>query len=1444
MKNIKQFLIFTAKHPQMTRQILALKRCGLFSNEYYLINYPDVAESGYDPLIHYIERGYLEGRNPNLLFDSEYYLTENPDVRKAGINPLLHYAKYGFKEGRDPSWKFNTKYYLETYPDVFISGLNPLYHYLHYGISEGRRTAPSSQSNNHLTRSKQVNRFTFQAPQVDNPSKAFEKLDLESAKAFAASSSKSFSIIIPTWNRKATIGKSIDSVLAQSFQNFQVIVIDDGSTDNTKEYLQEHYSKYLSDKKIIYFWQDHSGVSAARNLGLSVASGDWIAYLDSDNTWHKDYLLVTAATFIQNSDCYTHYTSLNVTDDISKRTFVRNRSFTWSELVKSNFIDLNVFSHHRRLYLELGGFDKSLTRLVDWDIILRYTKLYPPRFTNSVLADYQISKKLNNITITEALETNRQAVWTKNQWDIIRSDGKNNLRLAYVLNDFPALSQTFVNDEIAYLIDMGYDVNVYYTIQPDRVANLLFNVEAYFVSSSEELEVLLIEHGRNWCHSHFIYPVVTNLVWPIAERLKIPFSFMPHAVDLFHVLNKQRNKLAEVANSQFCKRVFVYGFYHRQYLINNGVSENKIVMMPQAVDCNLDEFRQSPLSLPAPNNHKKQTYKIVSIARFIEKKGIKYLLEAAHKLKSEDIEVHVHGYGPLEREFKEYIVDNNLSNVFIHGSIEGKQAIASILLEADLFVLPCVEASDGNVDGMPTVFFQAMSLGIPVLGTTVSAIPDFIEHEISGFLVPPENSEALAHELSKIMKTSQGQLQRITDNAKRVIDSRVGLSITANTLLDIIARSPIDIFMVTYCRNGIGSLKATQRVVKSLFEHTTTPFTLTILDNASEPKFIAGLRSMSAQHKNIRLLELDKNHYCGPASNIACKLAESEYVIYVCSNEGLVIKSGWERTFINFMRNHERVAMAGHLISSPKWLSASQYMEQPWFQHFRNPEFATQNLTKQLQHVQGGMWVLRRSVFEELGGFNPKLPQGHMDVEYSYYLESEGWKLGNIPELVAVSNKTRPGIEAFVDESTVAAHPVFDQDLPLLEWCAKRKGQRCNISGWMGQVQPKSRRDSFICPVSGSTAFTRSIYRYLAESSYIYRRLALVALAPDSSLKAALAPMFDVKQYTLRQECSVDALLQSIQAPVDVLILSDVPSNLISENYVDERIRKSVKPQGCVIFSLEPSVEFDVLPQALETTAMSVGFSHTCLTYSSNVLGHGLLPIYVWQKAVDSPNAFTPVDEPTCNICGSHKFGLGPGGRKSGTGFPPRCESCQSLERHRVFRSLLEQLNDSGILDARKTLQFSSDKSAKAEWFGSYEVSIYGGDNSLDLTQIARKDHMYDLVICNHVLEHVSDDIAALRELARIINEDGFIFLSFPDPLNLEETRDWGYPDYSQHGHYRIYGKDVLQKFKSAIPSLHVLACIEPDPVTGVKDMAFFIYKEAHIGKKLSQAVSSCRKFM
>jgi glycosyltransferase involved in cell wall biosynthesis len=195
------------------------------------------------------------------------------------------------------------------------------------------------------------------------------------------------SVIIPTYNRASQLPKAIESVLTQTYQDFEIIVVDDGSTDDTKEVLEP----YIQAEKIWYFYQKNQKQAAARNNGIKAASGQYIAFLDSDDAWvntklekqvrvleeNNEISMVSCNQFLNNDrrevlrKRYDKYESCNILKDVmSRRIYISFQAC----LVRSEVLR------------DVGPFDVSLKdSLEDWELSLRIAKKYKIHLQNEPL---------------------------------------------------------------------------------------------------------------------------------------------------------------------------------------------------------------------------------------------------------------------------------------------------------------------------------------------------------------------------------------------------------------------------------------------------------------------------------------------------------------------------------------------------------------------------------------------------------------------------------------------------------------------------------------------------------------------------------------------------------------------------------------------------------------------------------------------------------------------------------------------------------------------------------------------------------------------------------------------------------------------------------------------------------------------------------------------------
>ena len=730
-------------------------------------------------------------------------------------------------------------------------------------------------------------------------------------------------------------------------------------------------------------------------------------------------------------------------------------------------------------------------------------------------------KSLSQVSISKNEVTKNIDKVQKNKRQFRETPEK--LNIAYVLWDFPALSQTFVMNELRWLVENNYNVKVFYKVKPDKEAKVDFNIEAIPIEDTLDLIQKINEFDINLMHTHFVYPACTLLTYPAAEATGIPFTVSAHAIDIFHHLNDERNKIGEIGQSSLCLRIFVPGKFHFEYLSERGVPQHKIMFLRQATRYNIEK-----VDFNTPRV-KRDIKNIITIARFIEKKGIDTFIEAAKILENEEMTFKIYGYGPLEENLKSKVKELNLKNVIFEGPIKGDVALKEVYQEGDLFVLPSRRASNGDMDGMPTVIFEAMAYGIPVITTNVSSIPEFVLDGYSGFIINPDKPSDLADKILYVKDMDKNDLTVLLKRAQQEVQRISNVEETIETMVNIWSNNKIDIFMVTYQTGHYKDLKTMKEILDRLFKHTTLEFNLTIIDNNSDEDFKKFLINYSRLYSNISLIFLKDNLQCGPASNIALEKMKNEFAIYICSNEGFIIKHGWEREAINYMKKHPNVGIAGNLIHSPSFYNGKTYKEQKWFKNFRNKDYILNKEDIKLKHIQGGIYILRRGAYEDCGGFNPLLPQDHMDVEYSYYLESQGWELGEISEWVSLSKKTRPGVSTYLDENTTFVHPLKLEESNHIEQVALKNCNICN-----GKLNGK------ICSSCDSDSSERAIYRIIGKTDWTHRSLKCTLLLNHNSIyKSFQEPFFELvnQQYSTRSiKESLEDLIENLKEKSDIVI--------------------------------------------------------------------------------------------------------------------------------------------------------------------------------------------------------------------------------------------------------------------------------------------------------------------
>lgn len=224
------------------------------------------------------------------------------------------------------------------------------------------------------------------------------------------------SVIIPNFNNARYLADAIQSVLDQTYRFFEVIVVDDGSTDDSRAIASRF------GRQIRYIWQENQGLAGARNTGIRAARGEFIGLLDADDQWAPAYLQTMMTLSRQYPDAAVYFSGarcMNAAGDDLERTLgvpVNGYERIYESIVRANFLIPSTILLRHTVALEVGLFDASLRSCEDWDLWLRMAPNYHFRGVPTPLVRY----RLHNASLTANLEgmfTAIESVMRKNFGD-------------------------------------------------------------------------------------------------------------------------------------------------------------------------------------------------------------------------------------------------------------------------------------------------------------------------------------------------------------------------------------------------------------------------------------------------------------------------------------------------------------------------------------------------------------------------------------------------------------------------------------------------------------------------------------------------------------------------------------------------------------------------------------------------------------------------------------------------------------------------------------------------------------------------------------------------------------------------------------------------------------------------------------------------------------------
>ena len=211
------------------------------------------------------------------------------------------------------------------------------------------------------------------------------------------------SVVIPAYNAEYFIEKTLDSVIAQTYTDYEIVVVDDGSSDNTKKVVEEYFSMNKVCGQCIR--QPNKKIAGARNTGIRAAQGLWIALLDHDDLWHKEKLEKVMSVLNRRPDidllCHNEHICKNGVVVSVTQNYRKGYTKFEELLFKGNSLSPSAVVLRKNLFEIAGGFDEDpdLNTVEDYDFWLRASRVGKITYINAILGSYVLTKSAasNNI---------------------------------------------------------------------------------------------------------------------------------------------------------------------------------------------------------------------------------------------------------------------------------------------------------------------------------------------------------------------------------------------------------------------------------------------------------------------------------------------------------------------------------------------------------------------------------------------------------------------------------------------------------------------------------------------------------------------------------------------------------------------------------------------------------------------------------------------------------------------------------------------------------------------------------------------------------------------------------------------------------------------------------------------------------------------------------------
>lgn len=405
------------------------------------------------------------------------------------------------------------------------------------------------------------------------------------------------------------------------------------------------------------------------------------------------------------------------------------------------------------------------------------------------------------------------------------------MRIAFLVGEFPKLSQIFIVNQITGLIDRGHEVDIYALEGPSDDEKVHAQVEHYklldrtfyapnppqnYVTRLLEAIPLLLryglkdpllvlrslnffQHGKNALTLRTLYASIPFLGGRTYDIIHCQFG-------MYGLQGMMLQRIGAISGNLVCSfrgfdiseyprrcgdRVYnplfetTDGFFlancefFRQQVIKLGCPEQRIVVHGSGLDCSKFSFTYRQY----PSDRKIQ---IVTVGRLVEKKGIEYGIRAIAKLveSGRDVEYVIIGDGELRASLQSLAQELGVEERVTFAGWQAQQEIVAALNRAHVFIAPCVTSRKGDRDAPVNTLKEAMAMGLPVVSTWHGGIPELVQDGISGFLVPERDAEAIAEKLSYLIDRPE-LWKQFADAGRARVEAKYDMNVLNDELVRI-----------------------------------------------------------------------------------------------------------------------------------------------------------------------------------------------------------------------------------------------------------------------------------------------------------------------------------------------------------------------------------------------------------------------------------------------------------------------------------------------------------------------------------------------------------------------------------------------------------------------------------------------------------------------------------